>query len=202
MIPADLSQAHAHARKAARETQLDKWIEAAEEHEHAAVNFAKASKSTADTEGLRILRLLEEQHIRLARTSRAQPDKPKPSGQKSTSTTSPPSRSPALAQEMASRRGIPNASQNASQNPPTRGTKAKTQTQEEMELENLTLKQTLEGLVGNIKMLEDDNAKYDKQLRKYVTRWENLRKSAHEKEKEKLKQERAAAKESAPPAGE
>lgn len=98
---------------------------------------------------------------------------------------------------MASRRGIPAATKN----PPSRSTTAvKTQTQEEMELENLTLKQTLEGLVGKINGLEETNTKYERTLKKYHTRWEDLRRSAQEKEK--LKRERAAGKEKERAAGE
>lgn len=65
-----------------------------------------------------------------------------------------------------------------------------------MELENLTLKQTLEGLVGKINSLEETNTKYERTLKKYHTRWEDLRRSAQEKER--AKRERANAKE--PPA--
>lgn len=91
---------------------------------------------------------------------------------------------------MASRRGIPSTNKN----PLTKSTTTvKTQTQEEMELENLTLKQTLEGLVGQINELEDTNSKYEKTLKKYHSRWEELRRSAQEKEK--AKREAAAAKE-------
>lgn len=68
-----------------------------------------------------------------------------------------------------------------------------------MELENLTLKQTLEGLVGKINGLEETNSKYEKTLKKYHTRWEELRKSAQEKEK--TKRELAAAKGKERPAG-
>lgn len=48
----DWCQAHAHARKAARETQLNNWSEAADEHGRAAVDFARASRSIADPEVL------------------------------------------------------------------------------------------------------------------------------------------------------
>lgn len=68
-----------------------------------------------------------------------------------------------------------------------------------MELENLTLKQTLEGLVGKINSLEETNTKYEKTLKKYHTRWEDLRKSAQERDR--AKRERAAAKEKEPSAG-
>lgn len=136
------------------------------------------------------MRLLEEQHLRLARAIKTQPDKPVSTAPKSTSSTAAPSPSPSLAREMASRRGIPSTNKN----PLTKSTTTvKTQTQEEMELENLTLKQTLEGLVGQINELEDTNSKYEKTLKKYHSRWEELRRSAQEKEK--AKREAAAAKE-------
>lgn len=100
---------------------------------------------------------------------------------------------------MASRRGIPSANKNAL----SRSTATvKTQTQEELELENLTLKQTLESLVVKINGLEETNTKYEKTLKKYHTRWEDLRRSAQEKEKLKRERaERAAATASEPSAG-
>ncbi|SMQ48522.1 unnamed protein product [Zymoseptoria tritici ST99CH_3D7] len=69
---APLTSAHTHARKAAEETQNINWLEAANEHQDAAIDFARASKSTNDSEALRILRLLEEQHKRLARIIKTQ----------------------------------------------------------------------------------------------------------------------------------
>ncbi|KAK4546673.1 hypothetical protein LTR36_001891 [Oleoguttula mirabilis] len=69
---APLSTAHAHARKAAHETQQIHWSEAANEHQSAATDYARASRSTSDVEALRILKLLEEQHQRLARIVRSQ----------------------------------------------------------------------------------------------------------------------------------
>jgi serine/threonine-protein kinase RIO1 len=63
-----------------------------------------------------------------------------------------------------------------------------------MELENLTLKQTLEGLVGENNALKETNAALEESSAKtqrayavYKTRWSDLEKSAREK------RERAAA---------
>lgn len=44
------SKAHAHARKAAEETGQINWTQAAEEHQSAATDYARAAKSTADSE--------------------------------------------------------------------------------------------------------------------------------------------------------
>ncbi|KAI5361988.1 hypothetical protein Slin15195_G056370 [Septoria linicola] len=63
---AALTTAQAHARKAAEETQQINWSQAAEEHDQAATDYARAAKSTSDSEALRILQLLEEQHHKLA----------------------------------------------------------------------------------------------------------------------------------------
>lgn len=46
----DGSQAHAHARKAAEETEHINWTGAAEEHQHAATDYAKAARGTSDSE--------------------------------------------------------------------------------------------------------------------------------------------------------
>lgn len=46
----DCIQAHAHARKAAEETQQIHWSEAAAEHQNAAADFARASRGTSDVE--------------------------------------------------------------------------------------------------------------------------------------------------------
>ncbi|KAF2716773.1 hypothetical protein K431DRAFT_278254 [Polychaeton citri CBS 116435] len=67
-----LSAAHTHARKAASETKQVNWKQAAEEHQRAAVEFARASRSTNDSEALRILSLLEEQHKKLATLIKAE----------------------------------------------------------------------------------------------------------------------------------
>nr|POE59201.1 hypothetical protein CFP56_24470 [Quercus suber] len=65
--PSDVPQAHSHARKAAEQTQQTDWSGAANEHQCAARDFARAARTTNDSEALRVLRLLENQHIRLAR---------------------------------------------------------------------------------------------------------------------------------------
>ncbi|WPH03014.1 Hypothetical protein R9X50_00588800 [Acrodontium crateriforme] len=64
---APLTSAHAHARKAAKNTQEAHWSEAADEYLHAAHDFARASKDTTDGEARRVLKLLEEQNQRIAR---------------------------------------------------------------------------------------------------------------------------------------
>lgn len=99
---APLSSAHTHARKAAEELEKVHFAEAAYEHQQASTNFAKAARGTSDVEALRVLKLLEEQHQRLARTvkSRDSPivevpadDSPSAEHQptiKDKSTTSPP----------------------------------------------------------------------------------------------------------------
>ena len=43
-------QAHAHARKAAEETQHANWAEAADEYQHAASDFSRAARDTTDSE--------------------------------------------------------------------------------------------------------------------------------------------------------
>ncbi|CAK4020392.1 Hypothetical predicted protein [Lecanosticta acicola] len=70
--PAPLTAAHAHARRAAEETQQIHWSQAADEHEHAATDYARSARSTSDSEALRVLKLLEEQHFKLARIIRTQ----------------------------------------------------------------------------------------------------------------------------------
>ncbi|KAM0716533.1 hypothetical protein Q7P37_007978 [Cladosporium fusiforme] len=64
---APLNSAHVHARNAARETDKIHWDEAAEEHRNAAADFSRAAKTAGDSEALRVLRLLESQHEKLAR---------------------------------------------------------------------------------------------------------------------------------------
>jgi hypothetical protein len=68
----DTSQAHAHARKAAQETDKVHWDEAAEEHRSAAADFSRAAKTAGDSEALRVLLLLEAQHEKLARIIKSQ----------------------------------------------------------------------------------------------------------------------------------
>ncbi|GIZ45447.1 hypothetical protein CKM354_000861300 [Cercospora kikuchii] len=83
---AALTTAQAHARKAAEETQQINWTQAAEEHGQAATEYARAAKSTGDSEALRILKLLEEQHLKLATIIRAQ-DAPEPPSNATADTT-------------------------------------------------------------------------------------------------------------------
>lgn len=47
---ADIGQAHAHVRKAAEELEHVHWTQAADEHQQASTDFARAAKSTSDTE--------------------------------------------------------------------------------------------------------------------------------------------------------
>lgn len=133
---ADIKQAHSHARKAAAETAKSHLAVAATEHLAAAEQYAKAQPSTSDPEAERILNLLEEHHRQLAKIIRSKHtiakavqdahlvDSSEPDA--SASTTSPPAvpssvpppptarihpsrreSSPALAKEIATRRGIP-----------------------------------------------------------------------------------------------
>jgi len=45
-----LTVAHAHARKAAEETSKVNWTQAADEHQAAAHDFARAARATGDSE--------------------------------------------------------------------------------------------------------------------------------------------------------
>lgn len=133
-------QAHSHARKAALETSKSRLAAAAVEHQAAADQYAKAQQSTSDHEALRMLQLLEEHHRQLANIIRskhtiqkamqdAEPlDLPPSTPTSSNAASSPaappagqspsvarihPARresSPALAKDMATRRGIPQPS--------------------------------------------------------------------------------------------
>ena len=49
-MDADCMQAHTHARKAAQELEKVHFTEAAREHQQASTNFARAARSTSDTE--------------------------------------------------------------------------------------------------------------------------------------------------------
>ncbi|KAK1052491.1 hypothetical protein LTR33_014439 [Friedmanniomyces endolithicus] len=91
---APLTTAHAHARKAAQETQHVHWTAAAEEHQYAASEFARAAKGTGDHEAFRILKQLEEQHQKLARLMRYQntPEIPESKVEQPTVEESPPSK--------------------------------------------------------------------------------------------------------------
>ncbi|KAF2144183.1 uncharacterized protein K452DRAFT_267394 [Aplosporella prunicola CBS 121167] len=66
METAPLTLAHAHARNASAETWKANSSQASDEHQQAAGEFSKAAKDTGDAEALRILRLLESHHHRLA----------------------------------------------------------------------------------------------------------------------------------------
>ncbi|KAK1071689.1 hypothetical protein LTR12_005191 [Friedmanniomyces endolithicus] len=91
---APLTTAHAHARKAAEETQHVRWTTAAEEHQYAASDFARAAKGTGDHEAFRVLKQLEEQHQKLARLMRYQntPEIPESIVEQPTVVESPPSK--------------------------------------------------------------------------------------------------------------
>ncbi|PNS15944.1 hypothetical protein CAC42_4345 [Sphaceloma murrayae] len=58
--------AHAHARRAAEETSKSRLSLAGAEHESAAEQYARAIDDTSDAEALRILKLLEDHHQKLA----------------------------------------------------------------------------------------------------------------------------------------
>ncbi|KAI5305998.1 hypothetical protein KEM56_002601 [Ascosphaera pollenicola] len=63
---APLKQAHIHARNALAETERSNPVAASEEHDLAAAEFASAAENCNDAQALRILRLLEQHHKRLA----------------------------------------------------------------------------------------------------------------------------------------
>ncbi|CAD0109804.1 unnamed protein product [Aureobasidium uvarum] len=143
MEEAPLTLAHSHARKAAVETSKSHLAVAATEHLAAAEQYAKAQPSTSDPEALRVLKLLETHHRQLAHIIRSKHTIAKavqdaqhadsPESDSSVALTSPsvvpssaptplarihPSRresSPALAKDIATRRGIPQ--QSSSLNP-------------------------------------------------------------------------------------
>ncbi|KAH9827674.1 hypothetical protein Tdes44962_MAKER00400 [Teratosphaeria destructans] len=92
---AAITSAHAHARRAAEVTSVD-WVQATQEHEYASSDFARAARSTSDSEALRVLRLLEDQHQKLARiikggygSTQAPPQEPPKPAVKSRSTDEP-----------------------------------------------------------------------------------------------------------------
>ncbi|GAM90914.1 hypothetical protein ANO11243_089600 [Dothideomycetidae sp. 11243] len=64
-------QAHAHARKAAQETARTRLAVAGNEHDLAAEQYFKAAEDTSDSEAIRILKLLEEHHHKLAQIVKA-----------------------------------------------------------------------------------------------------------------------------------
>ncbi|KIW02004.1 uncharacterized protein PV09_06511 [Verruconis gallopava] len=82
---APLTDAHAHARKAAALSQSPNLTGAREEHELAAQDFAKAKYGVEDSEALRILDLLEQHHRQLAEIIKSHSSPPKTAAQASTS---------------------------------------------------------------------------------------------------------------------
>ncbi|PSK45986.1 hypothetical protein B9Z65_4954 [Elsinoe australis] len=71
MEEALLTVAHLHARRAAEETSKARLTVAGSEHEYAAEQYAKALEITSDIEALRILKLLEDHHHKLAQIVKA-----------------------------------------------------------------------------------------------------------------------------------
>jgi hypothetical protein len=76
MESAPLTQAHAHVRNAVLETKRSNPVAASEEHDLAAAEFATAAQGTADSEALRILTLLEQQHRQLGHILKSRHEKP------------------------------------------------------------------------------------------------------------------------------
>ncbi|EED12956.1 conserved hypothetical protein [Talaromyces stipitatus ATCC 10500] len=71
-----LTLAHTHARNAMLETRKSNPVAASEEHDLAAGEFATASQHCLDAYALRTLKLLEEEHKRLAILLRSQHENP------------------------------------------------------------------------------------------------------------------------------
>ncbi|EEA28946.1 hypothetical protein TMatcc_002691 [Talaromyces marneffei ATCC 18224] len=71
-----LTLAHTHARNAMLETRKSNPVAASEEHDLAAGEFATASQHCLDAYALRTLKLLEEEHKRLATLLRSQHEHP------------------------------------------------------------------------------------------------------------------------------
>ncbi|QKX60987.1 uncharacterized protein TRUGW13939_08133 [Talaromyces rugulosus] len=85
-----LTLAHTHARNAVLETRKSNPVAASEEHDLAAGEFATASQNCVDTYALRTLKLLEEEHKRLAVILRSQHEHPtRPTSPERSTTTSP-----------------------------------------------------------------------------------------------------------------
>ncbi|EME45095.1 hypothetical protein DOTSEDRAFT_70968 [Dothistroma septosporum NZE10] len=61
-----LTTAHAHARKASEATEQLDWDQAGDEHRQAAHDYARTARTSSDSEALRVLKLLEGQHLKLA----------------------------------------------------------------------------------------------------------------------------------------
>lgn len=83
-----LTLAHTHARNAMLETRKSNPVAASEEHDLAAGEFATASQRCLDAYALRTLRLLEEEHKRLATLLRSQHEHPATISSPEPSTTS------------------------------------------------------------------------------------------------------------------
>lgn len=71
-----LLQAHAHVRNALLETKRSNPVAASEEHDLAAAEFATAAHGTTDSEALRILSLLEQQHRHLGHVLKSRHENP------------------------------------------------------------------------------------------------------------------------------
>ncbi|KAH7117813.1 hypothetical protein B0J11DRAFT_617637 [Dendryphion nanum] len=141
MESAYITKAHEHARSAATATYSSSIVTAAVEHESAASAFHNAATDTHNDEALRILKLLEDHHTKLARLIKEPPGK-KEKDEGSTThisediTGSPPPRAPAartsspsatttrapsrrrlpqssIASNLAEKRGIPGARRSA-----------------------------------------------------------------------------------------
>ncbi|KAL2833121.1 hypothetical protein BJY01DRAFT_225525 [Aspergillus pseudoustus] len=76
MEAAPLTLAHTHARNAVLETRKSNPVAASEEHDLAAGEFATAAQSSKDREALRTLHLLEQHHKKLAQILRFQHENP------------------------------------------------------------------------------------------------------------------------------
>ncbi|KAH8702464.1 hypothetical protein BGW36DRAFT_117355 [Talaromyces proteolyticus] len=85
-----LTLAHTHARNALLETRKSNPVAASEEHDLAAGEFATASQNCVDAYALRTLKLLEEEHKRLAVLLRSQHEHPQRTASPELSTSSPP----------------------------------------------------------------------------------------------------------------
>ncbi|OKL57676.1 hypothetical protein UA08_07088 [Talaromyces atroroseus] len=84
-----LTLAHTHARNAMLETRKSNPVAASEEHDLAAGEFATASQHCLDAYALRTLKLLEEEHKRLATLLRSQHEHPASIPSSEPPTTSP-----------------------------------------------------------------------------------------------------------------
>ncbi|KAL3442214.1 hypothetical protein BJX65DRAFT_287353 [Aspergillus insuetus] len=144
MEAAPLTSAHTHARNAVSETRKSNPVAASEEHDLAAGEFATAAQSSKDREALRTLHLLEQHHKKLAQILRFQHENLPPeaaagihthtlssdsAAQKAEAHQLPPKlagaprlvkrESSALANNLASARGIPTQPRRSSPASPT-----------------------------------------------------------------------------------